>query len=169
MSEIVKAQSKTDASDRVIPIDIIHDRIHTGSMYRVNGEFTLGSGATQYMLFRTSSKTCHIYGEVSSSDIGTFKFYESPTITADGNSITILNKNRNYDASAATATIFSGPTVSDPGTLLDPFIISSTKKAGGSERNENEWNLKPNTDYLFVIYSGAASNNIIAKADWYEI
>ena len=169
MSETVKAQSKTDTSDRVIPIHIIHDRIHTGSMYRVNGEFTLGSSATQYMLFRTSSKTCHIYGEVTSSDVGTFKFYESPTTTEDGTPITILNKNRNYDASAATATVFSGPTVSDPGTLLDPFIISSTKNAGGSERNENEWNLKPNTDYLFVIYSGAASNDIIAKADWYEI
>jgi hypothetical protein len=168
MSESVKAESRTDSYDRMIPIEYYHAKIHNGEMFRINGDFTLASGAYQYMLFKTGSKTVHIYGEVVSSDLGSFKFYESPTITADGTPLVPLNKNRN-STNTPLSTVYASPTVTANGTLLDSFLLSTTKNAGGKDSNENEWNLKPNTDYLFAIYSGANNNDFITKADWYEL
>jgi len=162
-----KAQIKVDDYDRAVTITDIEHKIHKGEMFRANAVFSLGVGAEKLALFRTGNVQAHVYGEVTASGDSYMRFYESPTVTADGTPVTFLNKNRAYDTSGTSVTVFDTPTISSNGTLLDPFVMSGSINAGGKERQDNEWTLKVNTDYLILIHANAASDYTL-KIDWYE-
>lgn len=164
--ERIKAQALTDSHDRIVTIDNIQDHIHNGDMFRVNAVFSLGVAGVKYALLRVGSIPIHIYGEISASGESTMNFYESPTTSADGTPISVLNKNKT-SSKVSEVTAFDSPTVTTPGTLLDSFLMSGAINAGGRDRSENEWSLLPNTDYLIKVTAVAASDYAM-KIDFYE-
>lgn len=93
-------------------------------------------------------------------------FYAEPTVSADGTPVSVVNHNQR-STNVPTCSVFDAPTTSANGVLLDPYILGTDKKAGGSERQVNEWVLKPNTYYLILITANSASNYVM-KIDWYE-
>lgn len=157
-----------DNLNRPIGIDYSQDKIHNGEMFRINAKFSLNTAGTKKFLFRTGAKEAHIYGEISSSGSAYFDVYESPTTTADGAPVSILNKKRS-SSNTPVATAFDTPTVTANGTLLDPFQMWVGEKAGGGDRNQHEWAFKANTDYLFIATSTTDANNFVTKVEFYEV
>lgn len=160
------AQSAIDRDNRIIRVDDIHHKIHSGEFFRANAEFTLSLGEVKKALFKTGAKSSHIYGEIVTTGDSTIHFYEAPTTSADGTPVPVVNHNRN-SSNTPVSEVYDAPTTSANGVLLDPFILGTDKKAGGGERQVNEWVLKPNTSYLIVITANAASSYVM-KIDWYE-
>lgn len=164
--ERIKAQAYTDIHDRIVVVENVQNHIHDGDMFRANAVFSLGVAGTKYALLRTGALPVHIYGEITASGESTMEFFESPTTTADGTPVPVLNKNRN-SSNTTEVLVFDAPTVTLTGTLIDPFLMTGSINAGGKDRNQNEWLVLPNTDYLVKITAIAASTYAM-KIDWYE-
>lgn len=164
MSEFpqVTALGRIDKEGRYVTERNIADLIRRGKMFRVFGQFNIDAETTKF-LFTTGTKPVHIYGSVDA----TFNVYENPTVTDEGDEVTPLNKNR---ASALTceSTVYHNTVTSANGTLIDPFQLSSAKKAGGDSHTEYKWVFAPETSYLFTATSAGANNDFILKVDFYE-
>ena len=82
------------------------------------------------------------------------------------------DQNDYYELNQSLGIITTGNTINAVGTLLftsqgGSGTNAATGRPGGSERS-NEIVLRPNTNYLFRFTSGAASNDLDYRAEWYE-
>ena len=165
-----KAQGRVDNKDRHIPIDVYHDKIHTGDMFSVFGEITLNDTEVHVLHVKTGTKEVHIYGTIASSGTGTVKIYADSTLSGVGTPITIQNRNQRFQGvTTPEATVYHTPTESVEGTQIDSYLLGADKKAGGEGRNDHEWIFAPNKSYQIKIASGANSNDIVARVLFYEV
>jgi hypothetical protein len=168
-----------DASESSRVIDLRHSKIHQGNFYISALKFTLATTATKKIVFKTGSKVTHHQpmNIKTSKDNVDINVYENATVTAaTGTNLDANNYNRN-SSNTATAVLIDAPTVTVQGTELkgaQDFLAGAVdvgqRRSGGETGRENEWILKPNTNYNIEIYNGSADNNIImVHFTWYEI
>lgn len=85
---------------------------------------TLGAAADMDMLFRVASGYLAVVaprlGGIAEARL---RVYDGPTTSADGAALAEINKNR-ASTETANCAAFSGPTVSDAGTLLSDDLAS---------------------------------------------
>ncbi len=104
-----------------------------------------------------------------------FAVYETPSFThASGNTITSINRNREY---AATKTgklqeACHTPSGSGEGTvLMGPLAIGAggrpARSGPGQTRDSNEWVLNPDTVYLVEVQSLSDNNMVTIGIDYY--
>lgn len=155
----------------VITTSVVHHRIHQGSFFSISAiDAAVAASGFLTVLVRVPSGSCHIRFVVTVSGNALGNIYEAPTTTADGTLIVPANRNR-FSSRVAECLFFSGPTVTDKGTLLEPFLLSggSGGNAPGSRNSGfEEWLLAPG-DYLMEIQNITAQVQAAAiQMDFYE-
>ena len=173
--EVIREAIASDPSGGTYIVDELSHAVHEGRAFTVSQEGTVAAGALVNMLGRTGDKDVHFQGfQVSASDGNiSVRLYEAPTITADGTPIVIIARNR-ANSLVPTHTVFAGPTVTTPGTVLEHSHVYSTGSQGshlsaGQGALSEDWVLKPNTDYLIQITNnGTVDLDFVAKFVWSE-
>lgn len=158
----------------IVQIEIPHAAIHLGKYFSHSGVITLGNGETYNHLIKTPApggKYIHfrMFSFASTSAPVVHRFYESPTVIAEGTSQTGLNFNRNH--SNATLGLYHAPTLSANGTLLDTKVAVGTIGAGGlGQTSGTEWVLLQGAYYLSSVTNDSGdSADIGYTAEWYEL
>jgi hypothetical protein len=138
--------------------------------YIFSKSFTLPNTTTAYMMGVTDSLQS-IFEDflIKSNRSGiTIEFYEAPTTSANGTLETTRNTDRT-SSEIATMLVYSNPTVTNDGTLLDTNFIEGSLLAGGSIELQLDWKLKSGTKYIFKITNNSGlSANILGKFTWSE-
>ena len=158
---------RVNEDDELIVIDTVRQEIRDGYCYygghlflavandaSANAYLKTGSEYIKYKFFVDSTQTIDIY------------FYEGAVIDTSGNSIPLLNFNRNISSSFG-ATAYHTPVIDTSGNVIGfrrVFATTTILAKGGSTAAEGEFGriLKPNTNYLMQIYnrSGSATADI---------
>jgi hypothetical protein len=165
-----------DRSGGAVIVDLEHHRIHRGQAFQFIAFPVLDGTTPAYRLFRTGSKVLHFKEIVATSEKTDFvlELYEGPTISNTGTEVNnkiSFNRISNEDCEL---TIFTSPTVTADGFLLDKYYLPGGEAPGGNfsgESQSSEWEfvLKPNTDYLIKGYriTGTGTNQVLVKYRWY--
>ena len=176
-------------------IDYAHHEVHGGSSFHCyfNNTTANSNDDRSGIYIKTPAaggKLVHLIVEFQASTAADMCICEAPTIAANVGTHTgvILNK---YRDSIKTSGCFSNATtplvnrfttlnevqIAGDGTwalglqiMREPLVVGSgPKPAGGSSRGTQEWILKANTAYVFLITNTAASINVHhISLDWYE-
>lgn len=165
-------QDQVDATTgSVNTVDYAHHELHSGTRYMVRDYVTLGNGADEDILIITPATTAwaHLtFTFLANDGESIVSFYEAPTVSANGTLANVKNRNRNA-SDISTTLVYTGPTVTTTGTLLEKTIHGSGKDYGGGARDAEERVLKQNTRYLLRLHNNTVSNNNVNfTLDWYE-
>lgn len=174
-----------------------HHEIHEGSSF--TAYYTVTTAATDThrsgLYIKTpaedsNTKRCHMIVSFAASTAATFSICEAPTIAANVGTHTSVIYNWFRD-STKTSGCYNNATVRVAGyytTLTEAQIAAdgtwatgtvirsepmrvgdSPKPAGGTGRGQEEYILKANTAYVFLLTNTAASANThFILCDWYE-
>ena len=181
------------ATNTIQTIEYEHHEIHSGSSYSAKYEnFCTDTGDRSAIAFTTPNTTrwLHIVASGSVTSVSRLYIIENPNIDDDeGTTLTIYNRNRN---SANTSDVYSinnpaiegsatyfdevtSDTANLAGTTLDTLVIGAAGGTparggvGGLARSSQEWILKQNEDYVFMVESLDASDNYhTIELNWYE-
>lgn len=166
-------------------IDIDHIKIHEGEAYDAMARLSIPSGGTVYGYLETTDKEIHWKpsGIRPSADKLYLEFYKNQTkvtptplvydpVTRLGG---IPPQNSNQGSSKTSSVIIG--TVAAPTLIGLPFAalflpgasgVGQTRE-GASTQQQNEIDLKPNTAYIYKIYNGSTTTNIVdLQFHWYE-
>lgn len=166
----------TSPEECFVVMDINHWGIHGGFFYSMVKLITLGVDATYTMLIKTGSEDIHMKPLIieSNEEQILFKAYEDPTVTVEGTTLPIFNRNRNMADEASTTLFYHTPTVTDIGTLIDVVYASGgsgvpTFSFGSIMTSNAEWFLKSDSYYyLTVTNNGNDIATINLKFIWGE-
>ncbi len=186
LDELALFDAMTNA---LVSIGCAHYRIHEGSSFTTNfTDEVLANDETLVIAFKTApgTKRVHLFVFFSTLVGGSLELWEGATWTEDtGTATPIINRRRdeNLEASGmledktytpafrATGNVLVNPTHSVVGaTSLDKQYAWGEKgKIGaGYLRDENEFILKPDTQYAVVFTAIGAANKAQVSLNWYE-
>lgn len=154
-----------------------HSYIHDGLLFETFYKASVNAAANMDISILTPAATAgyvHLRPSAvsGSGDKITITLHEAVTMTG-GTGLTSYNHNRNSTKTAGVVAKHT-PTVTNTGTAIGQGFIGGGTGVGGSvsggERGEqNEWVLKPTTQYLLRINNASSAANIInANVLWYE-
>ena len=171
-------------------VDFSHAEIHEGDAFSCWYEQTVSDvGDKSIISFRTpdTADWIHMIYEASATVAAEVMILEAPLITkGTGANLTIYNRDRNSltastvintaptPEAAGAATYFTEATMGNVtgGTEITHAHLAvgtGPKVIGGSDRGTQEWILKQDTLYAFVISSLSADDNTqTVKLIWYE-
>jgi len=165
---------KFDANTLAVNImDYAHHEIHSGSHYFYKGvvPFNGGAAETQYLMFITPDTDARVHAKASI--YGSLEFdieiYEGATVSANGTELETFNNDRD-STNTPGLVAYSGPTVTDEGTLIWKGKTGSGRTpATVAPGTSYEIIAKRNSIYLFKLVK-VPSNTAYIDADfwWYE-
>lgn len=142
-----------------------------GQSFTYSSAFSLpSSGGTARLLGKTNGAEVRFDSFALSADAApvTIRFYEFPTVTAEGTAAIGYNRNR-IVGTASQLQIFPAPTISANGDLLFTRKILGTHQTTGSDELSSMWILQPNSYYMFEIVNGSNQvSNLVAGFNWME-
>lgn len=180
------------ATNTIQVIDYSHHEIHAGSAFTCHFAQTSPTAIGQMTMiaFNTpdTTKYIHMFSHASSTAASTWTVYEVADLDVDeGTQLTIYNHDRNSatesvvtsietvpvanKATSYTVAQAAGATLSTATPIYQRYLGAAAAGAdtGGESRNDDEFILKRNTQYAFVIANTTAddnTHNIILN--WYE-
>jgi hypothetical protein len=166
----VSTNSSVDEHTGAISVvDYPHHELHAGKAFVVHAENTIASGASINITFTTPNtlRWLHAVPRARCSGEANLTINEGVT-AASGTSFTPVNRNRNSAEAAGPTDVVITATVSDKGTEIFAEHFGAGQNRGGESRGTEEWLLKQNTKYSFIVLSEAASNDCELILDWYE-
>ena len=176
-------------------IEYEHHEIHGGSSFTAYYTRTTDAtnGHRSGIYIKTPASTsgyCHMIAEFSCSTAANFSISEGPTLAANVGTDTSLIYNRNRTSTSTSGclnnaavpaagyiTTLTEAEIAADGTYAIGTVLRTAplttgagpKPAGGASRGSQEYILKANTAYLFLITNTAASANAHhILIDWYE-
>lgn len=169
-----------------------HKHIHAGEAFSVHYVVTTASTDDHKTAigFKTpnTTKWGHLVITISTTDPAEFFLDEAPTIDDDaGTQKAIINRNRNSVTVSGVSSL-EDPIVANKVTtyteaqmaaanytagliLANPQLAAGANAfaVGGTQRGVQEWLVKQNTKYLFILQNvGANANTHAIQLDWYE-
>lgn len=179
----------------LITITDAHHQIHEGvsftAYYARTTDGTDGHRSGLYIKTPAGTKLFHLIASFAASTGADLSVLEAPTIAANvGTHANVIYNRFRDDATASIAldnatsaavnkfttldeTEINGDGSWATGTVLrtEPLTVGTgPKPAGGSSRGVQEYILKANTAYVFLLTNTAASaNDHLIEIDWYEI
>jgi hypothetical protein len=161
-----------DTSGANVTISLAHMHVHEGRMYEVSYKTTDGSpladNATIDFLFRPNASRSHFsFGPIAANPVEVI-FYEAPTITNVGTSLSVVGLNR-IRSLPPSSVVYRSPTVTAAGDQLqiDLQVWGLTPLVPAF--SEVLWILRQNTDYLIRMINRAGSaQDIGVILQWYE-
>ncbi len=173
-SIVVDANGNTvaidEASGALVSIDFEHYEVHRGAMFTVLRVEDLGNAAVYDILAVTPNTTewAHLTWEIEHELETLIQFYRGTTYSDNGTIIPSFNRNGNSPNNATTL-FYHSPTITNAGTLVGTIQQGAGKKAGGSDRQADEFILKQDTAYLIRITNLTVNDNLVfIKLNWYE-
>jgi len=178
-----------DYSGRLLINDNVRYELSLGNAYRFGHKFVaVADGTSVYVMLDPSNngaspdQVYKIKASITSISYPiTMKFYEDPTISANGNEIVIYNFNRNPECDPSLnshAIMYAGPTVDVSGNKYAPdvYVYADTSNPGlslstpGDRADEFSAYLNPNKKYLweFENASDGATDILISGRIIYE-
>jgi hypothetical protein len=159
-----------DYSSVLAQMPFEHWMIHQGLLYYAI-QRVRGSAAVRSQLIRTGSKAAHV-SVYFSSGVGTpVEIYEAATVTNVGTPLARRNYNRNFPDDNTETLFYTSPTYSG-GDPIRPnqsgFGSTPGQAQSGNARAGLEYDLKPNTDYVFE-QAPSASTDTVMIFDFYEV
>lgn len=155
--------------------DTDHAYIHAGGGFSFYNKFTLASGASAIVGFKSSStKAIHFrpFNVATLAENVTIIARESAVYTGG---TTIASNNHNRMSSVVSDCVISlAPTVTTQGNAFAEVYIGggtgvAQSRIGGTSESSREWVLKHNTYYTITILNGSSNSNTIhLNAFWYE-
>jgi len=170
MNDLGNPRSLTDAdTDASVIMEYVHYLIHKESMYSAQFDTLLNSGDSLFLAVTSPDTTVwsHMYFTLAGEYVTSARIYENPTGATAGASLLLYNRNRN-SSNSPSVTIKKDYIATDYGTLISRKKWGSRKSFGGELQGINEWILKQNTVYLYVIISETASNLVSIKLNAFE-
>jgi len=156
-------------------IDRVHAEVHNGDLYSITAYGTLTANQIMRLLLDTKTKNQHFYGEVYTNGPAIINMYENCFASTTAGLIDISNKNRT-SSNVAVIKCYSTVAITTNGTMLiNAMIVGNTGGGVGLNvvpsntnniRNNSEWILKNNTNYLLSITNTASAGiffNFIAE------
>ncbi len=159
-----------EISRAIVSIDFEHHKIHEGNHFTILDIDDLGNAEVHDMLVVTPDTTewAHMVWEIEHELETLIQFYMGTTYSDIGIIESSFNRNGN-SINTATTLVYHDATITGVGTLVGAIQQGAGKKAGGSDRQSNEFILKQNTVYLIRITNLSANNNLVfIKLNWYE-
>jgi hypothetical protein len=156
-------------------IDVEHAEIHAENHYTC-GDYddNVDTGTSKYwhLITPDTAARIHLTLKVKSSKNGLLEFFENPTTTDNGTSLTCFNSDRN-SANTTTLAAYYDPTVSVDGTRIDPEVMGTDGAApvgdsGGFSIRSNEIVLKQNEQYLVKYTTQTSDNRVSLRLEFYE-
>ncbi len=166
----IRTESIDAATQALTVMEYEHHAIHEGDMFTVLEVTDLGNMAVRDILVVTPNTTrwAHLVWEIEHELETGIQFYRGTTYAAAGTIVPSFNRNGN-SATAATTVVTHTPNVTLVGTLVGTIQQGNGKKAGGSDRESNEFILEQNQAYLIRISNLTVNDNLIfMKLNWYE-
>lgn len=185
LDEMVLFDTMTNA---MVKISYTHHKIHDGCSFTVAyADTTLADGETIIMAFKTMSgtKKAHLFIEFSTLVGGYIEIWEAPTWTTNtGTATAIINRRR--DANPKVSGLTEDKTATPAFTTTGNILVNPTGLAGGTslhkhyawgergkvgaigQRDENEFVLRPDTQYAIVFNGIGANNKAQVILNWYE-
>jgi len=173
-------------------IDYSHHEIHSGSSFTCHYSQTAPTniGEMTIIAFFTSNTTkwIHLFASASSTAASTFAVYEDSALdVGEGSDLVVYNRNRN-SATASTVLTVTDPKVAGKVTSFSvvqaatanlvttkPIYLrylgaaAAGADTAGEQRDVNEFVLKQNTQYAFVVTNTTDDTNTHnIMLDWYE-
>lgn len=155
-----------------VTIPVVHHEVHEGEMFSVS-VFSLvnANGDDISILLRTGNT---LYGHLTFTATGggdaQVRLLEAPTVSAVGNALTEYNMKR-YSTDVPEIATFGNPTYIEQ-AVLTSFLVpggSGGNAQGGVVRQDTEWILRLNTDYVIELTNIAGNNQPLSLvAQWYE-
>ena len=182
-----------DTRARVV-VDVEHYEIHRGESY--SAQYTITTAATtghrsEVYIKTPADRGIHLIASFSVSTAGIFYFCEAPTIAAGTGTGNVAIYNRKRDETRISAlqdnslvpnsnkiTTLSQAQINGDGTFATGTVIrtepltvgAGPRPAGGDAREAQEYILKKNTAYVFLIANTAnLANAHYIQIDWYEL
>ena len=155
----------------VVMTDIIHDRIHQGSMFTCNW-YSLNLGNNNDVICRISvpSGSAHARATITCTGQARVVFRSGDTFSADGTAKTVGNRN-GFSTLTATTLVYEDPTVDVAGTVVGEFIIPGGEKkqaTGGIQSGYEEQVLPPGEYTLIVTNTSGQDADVGFQIDFYE-
>lgn len=155
-------------------IDSVHEHIHRGEHFhrcRLDTGVTVASPKRFLFIIPNTSKRIHFVFMIESG-AGDIKveFFENPTVTLNGTSLTPINHNRN-SSKVSVLQVFVDPTITVDGDLLICLQSGTTTaggKASGSVTHLDEFILRQNTIYQMKTTT-LATVDVSSEFEWYEM
>jgi len=150
-----------------------HNMIHGGKYFTAQvANAALGAAASLLIeMIVPANVEAHLKRfSYYNGDDGEFEFIEAPTITTGASVLTAYNRNRE-SIKASGIVLKSNPTGISGGTLLENMFFKGTNQTPSILIDRDvEWVLKQGTTYLLRLTNdGAAAEQALLKASWYEI
>jgi hypothetical protein len=158
--------NQVDLDKRSLPVTTIeHNDAFLSYYFVTSGYATLASAETRKFVLTTSIKPVHFFPEVIGSQDTTYCIIESIS-SSGGTEQTIVSRNRN-DAGIPTVAVSLTSTISDTSSMI---LCKSfgTKNSSTEAAESNEFVLRPDRKYGFVISSNANSNLVSWELNWFE-
>lgn len=159
-------------SNSLVTISEPHAHIHHGHFFTLHYyNESVADDDNLDIILKTGALEVHAGGVVNSGGDAIVSIQEGVSYTG-GTPLVIFNKNRNSTNTPVT-TAFHTPTVTASGvTIFEEYTIGGTynQSTGANTRNNSEWELKPNTNYLFRTTNKAGLAKIIStNLEFYEL
>ena len=131
----------------------------------------LADGGTAYLHVKTGTATStHGNLIVETDNRINLGFYENPSLSSDGSSVTAYCMNRETDGTALTS-IYHTAGVGTIGTKLECGVLGAAGKfsAAGGDITNGYWLLSPDESYILeIVNTSGTSVDICAKYQWHE-
>lgn len=156
-----------------VTIPVVHHEVHEGETFTAS-LFSLANpnGAMIALMLRTqTTRYGHLTFTVAAGGDAQVRLHENPAVSSAGLTFTARNMKRTSPISGAQIVPSGNPTYTD-GTILTNFLVpggSGGNSQGGVVRQDTEWILALNTDYVIELTNIAVGNQPLSiTVSWYE-
>ena len=193
VSNAVLTSAIDGISSSLKTIEYEHHEIHSGKSFHcyfnITTAATSGHRSGLYIKTPATGPLVHLVAEYSCSVAADFSIHEAPTLTANigTHGVAIYNRYRDSGNASGCFDNATTPAVNKVTTLTEANIAagswaagttimkeplaagSGPKTAGGDDRGSQEFILKANTAYVFMLTNTVATANVHhISLDWYE-
>jgi len=162
-------------------IDSRHRMVHDGFVYHTSGKVTgmVNANVDEFLLV-TGSVAPHIVKlgfSLGRGDVDILAF-EDTTVSANGAELTEVYNTARTSVNTPTMILYSGPTVTGDGTKIHTSWVPPTATGTGlsaagalvGDTAGEEWELKPNSNYMIRITNNSGSTIAYQyELLWYEV
>jgi len=155
-----------------VTIPVVHHEVHEGETFTTSiFSQVVANGDDITMLLRVgATRYPHLTFTVAGGGDAQLRLLEAPTVSADGNAMTVRNMKR-YSTTASTVTAFGNPTYIEQAVITNFLVPGGTggNSQGGVVRQDTEWILNLSTDYVIELTNISGGNTPLSiTAQWYE-
>lgn len=166
-----------DITGALATIPVVHHEVHEGDTFQVSykspDDTPIADDGNMDILLQTGARYAHLVFDIRAGGPAEVLFYEDTEVSDAGTAMTEHNMKR-YSETAATVTATYTPTVTGAGTLLHDSLLpggtgAGKSRTGGTVRDNTEWILKLNSNYLIRGTNRAGNAQPMSNiAQWYE-